>query len=221
MKLYYYDHCPYCVKARMIFGLKNVPVELEALDNDDEKTPIDLIGQKMVPILIKEDKTPMPESLDIIKFIDENYGEKRIVTYDSPRPEIAQWLQGSRQYTYHLAMPRWTQMPLPEFQTESARQYFQTKKEKQSIGPFTEALKNTNTYIELATKSLTQLESFMDNNANLYNLGEQVHIDDFHVFSTLRSLTAVSDLNFPKKVSQYTQRMADRSKIDLYIDRAL
>ncbi|HCS3144438.1 TPA: glutaredoxin, partial [Shigella flexneri] len=26
MKLYIYDHCPYCLKARMIFGLKNIPV---------------------------------------------------------------------------------------------------------------------------------------------------------------------------------------------------
>ena len=28
MKLYVYDHCPFCVRARMIFGLKNLPVEL-------------------------------------------------------------------------------------------------------------------------------------------------------------------------------------------------
>ncbi|MDU1427151.1 MAG: glutaredoxin, partial [Klebsiella michiganensis] len=27
MKLYIYDHCPFCLKARMIFGLKNIPVE--------------------------------------------------------------------------------------------------------------------------------------------------------------------------------------------------
>ena len=25
MKLYVYDHCPFCVRARMIFGLKNLP----------------------------------------------------------------------------------------------------------------------------------------------------------------------------------------------------
>ena len=28
MNLYVYDHCPFCVRARMIFGLKNLPVEL-------------------------------------------------------------------------------------------------------------------------------------------------------------------------------------------------
>ena len=27
MKLYIYDHCPFCMRARMIFGLRNVSVE--------------------------------------------------------------------------------------------------------------------------------------------------------------------------------------------------
>ena len=53
MKLYIYDHCPFCVKARMIFGLKNLPVELIVMLNDDEETPKRLIGQKIAPILQK------------------------------------------------------------------------------------------------------------------------------------------------------------------------
>ncbi|MDI8954431.1 glutaredoxin, partial [Salmonella enterica subsp. enterica serovar Anatum] len=32
----------------MIFGLKNIPVELNVLQNDDEATPTRMIGQKMV-----------------------------------------------------------------------------------------------------------------------------------------------------------------------------
>ena len=50
----------------MIFGLKNLPVELVVLANDDEATPIGLVGKKVVPILVKEDGTAMPESLDIV-----------------------------------------------------------------------------------------------------------------------------------------------------------
>lgn len=222
MKLYHYDHCPYCIKARMIFGLKNVPIELEALLNDDEKTPMDLIGQKMVPILIKKDGTAMPESLDIVKFIDENYGESTLVEFSEGHPEVTQWLQDSRQFVYHLVMPRWVQMSLPEFATDSARQYFQNKKEKQNIGLFSEALAQTATYKALAEKALAQLESLMNSNAELYeNLGAGLHVDDFHVFATLRSLTAVKDLKFPNKVEQYLHRIADQTKIDLFTDRAL
>lgn len=61
MKLYIYDHCPYCLKARMIFGLKNIPVELHVLLNDDAETPTRMVGQKQVPILQKDDSRYMPE----------------------------------------------------------------------------------------------------------------------------------------------------------------
>ena len=76
MNLYVYDHCPFCVRARMIFSLKNLPVELVVLANDDEATPIGLVGKKVVPILVKEDGTAMPESLDIVHYVDEHFGEK-------------------------------------------------------------------------------------------------------------------------------------------------
>ena len=50
LTLYHYDHCPYCVKARMIFGIKNTPFQLKALLYDDEATPHSFIGAKMLPI---------------------------------------------------------------------------------------------------------------------------------------------------------------------------
>ena len=69
MKLYIYDHCPFCVRARMIFGLRDVAVEEVVLANDDEATPIGMIGSKQVPILQKEDGSFMGESLDICRYI--------------------------------------------------------------------------------------------------------------------------------------------------------
>ncbi|APC11800.1 Glutaredoxin-2 [Providencia rettgeri] len=46
MKLYVYDHCPFCVRARMIFGLKKLAVEQVFLLDDDKETPISMIGKK-------------------------------------------------------------------------------------------------------------------------------------------------------------------------------
>ncbi len=63
-------HCPYCLKARMIFGLKNIPVELHVLLNDDAETPTRMVGQKQVPILQKDDSRYMPESMDIVHYVD-------------------------------------------------------------------------------------------------------------------------------------------------------
>jgi len=80
MKLFVYDHCPFCVRARMIFGLKNISFELVMLASDDSETPTKMVGQKMLPILQKEDGSYMPESLDIVSYIDNNYGGKIVVS---------------------------------------------------------------------------------------------------------------------------------------------
>ena len=70
MKLYIYDHCPFCVRARMAAGLFGADVEEVVMANDDEATPIGMIGAKQVPILQKEDGSFMGESLDIVRYLD-------------------------------------------------------------------------------------------------------------------------------------------------------
>ena len=80
MHLYVYDHCPFCVKARMIFGLHQQPIELSFLLNDDEETPQRLIGKKMLPILVKDDQSAMGESLDIVDYIESGSPSPRLST---------------------------------------------------------------------------------------------------------------------------------------------
>ena len=70
MKLYIYEHCPYCVKARMIFGLKNIPIELEYLLNDEEDLLIRLNGVKQVPLWQQDNGEVMSESMNIVKAVD-------------------------------------------------------------------------------------------------------------------------------------------------------
>ena len=91
MKLYIYDHCPFCLKARMIFGLKNIPVELHVLLNDDAETPTRMVGQKQVPILQKDDSRYMPESMDIVHYVDKLDGKPLLTGKRSPA--IEEWLR--------------------------------------------------------------------------------------------------------------------------------
>ena len=131
MKLYIYDHCPFCVRARMIFGLRQIPVELIHLANDDEATPIGLIGAKQVPILQKADGSHMGESLDIVRYIDAQAGDSRL--NETIRPSIQAWADQVGAYYNQLLFPRSIQLGLPEFATPSAVVYFILKKEA-SIG---------------------------------------------------------------------------------------
>lgn len=89
MKLYIYDHCPFCVRARMIFGLKKVAVEEVILLDNDIETPTRMIGRKMVPILEKEDGSYLPESLDIVRYVDQ-LSEPRLAAGEIS-PEIDSW----------------------------------------------------------------------------------------------------------------------------------
>lgn len=54
----------------MAFALKNEPVEVSIIMEGDSETPIRLVGEKIVPILEKENGSHMTESLDIVRYVD-------------------------------------------------------------------------------------------------------------------------------------------------------
>ena len=119
MKLFIYDHCPFCVKARMIFGLKNLPVRLVTLLSDDEATPVGMIGKKMAPILQKDDGSYLPESMDIVHYVD-NLDGKPLLT-GKTNPAIADWLQRVGGYSINLLLPRFANADFEEFATDRPR----------------------------------------------------------------------------------------------------
>ena len=211
MKLFIYDHCPYCVKARMIFGLKNIPVSLVTLLNDDEETPISMIGKKMVPILEVKPGQFMPESMDIVQFIDKQPPSTLISKAEDPT--LLKILNQARTPYYSLVMPRWIQSEMEEFKTPSSRKYFQNKKE-QMIGPFSSALEKTKEFKIEISEILTEMENKITKK-NKWYLGDQISFNDFHLFAFLRSLTIVKDLSFPPILDAYTKHCSEKSQIPL------
>ncbi|WP_439287600.1 glutaredoxin 2 [Lonepinella sp. BR2904] len=216
MKLYVYDHCPYCVRARMIFGFKQLPVELVYIQNDDEATPVGLIGKKAVPILLKDDGSAMPESLDIVRYVDQHYAEKCLS--DQARPELESMIKQIGSYYNHLLLPRFVRLGLPEYKTQSALDYFVNKKSA-SIGNFTENLAQTEQYLARLQQDLPMLDTLIlaEDKAN----GQQLSIEDIMLFPMLRNLTCVKGLKFPSRIENYIHTMAKLSGIDLYFDRAI
>ncbi len=216
MKLYVYDHCPYCVKARMIFGYKDIPFELITLLNDDEKTPIDMIGQKMVPIL-SENNLHLPESLDIINKVDKS--DENPVIKDIPMDsKLENWLSEARSYLYPLAMPRWVKSDLEEFETPEAIDYF-TKKKENYIGPFSEHIAKTDAYITEANAHLMKLNGLMSDTS--FYSGESASINDIQLYPTLRSLSIVEGISYPEKVMSYMKKQEELTKVPLHLDIAL
>ncbi|QJW55266.1 Glutaredoxin 2 [Serratia plymuthica] len=212
MKLFIYDHCPFCVKARMIFGLKNLPVRLVTLLSDDEATPISMIGKKMAPILQKDDGSYLPESMDIVHYVD-NLDGRPLLT-GKTNPAIADWLQRVGGYSAKLLLPRIANADFEEFATDSARQYF-THKKQASIGDFSEHLANSADLIAELETDLQALSSLIvTSDAVNGSLSE----DDIQLFPLLRSLSIVAGVTLPENVEAYRNRMAQLSDVPLLLD---
>ena len=215
MKLYHYDHCPFCVRARMIIGLRGLDVEQIPLANDDEATPIGLVGKKMVPILIKEDGTAMGESLDIVRYLDEYTGGERLD--ETVRPALQAWLDKVNAYSGQLLSPRSTRIGLPEFATESARAYYTAKKSAQ-YGDFAENLARSD---ELLARLHADLPELLPLITSPDHLGAHLGYEDIITFPLLRNLTMVKGVNYPPAVRRYVETMSAKSRMPLFDDRAI
>lgn len=215
MKLYIYDHCPYCLKARMIFGLKNIPVELHVLLNDDAETPTRMVGQKQVPILQKDDIRYMPESMDIVHYVDKLDGKPLLTGKRSPA--IEEWLRKVNGYANKLLLPRFAKSAFDEFSTPAARKYFVDKKEA-SAGNFADLLAHSDGLIKNISDDLRALDKLIVKpNAVNGELSE----DDIQLFPLLRNLTLVAGINWPSRVADYRDNMAKQTQINLLSSMAI
>lgn len=215
MKLYIYDHCPFCTRARLALAHYGYDVENMILANDDEATPIALIGAKQVPILQQTDGTAMGESLDIVRYAAANAGKD---FDENVRPQVQAWFERVNGYYNHLTMPRAVRLGLPEFAEASAIAYYVAKKE-QFIGSFAENLAQTESYLKQIHADLAELNAWVAS-ADALN-GTGFSMEDVLVFPLLRNLTMVNGICFPEKVADYAAKMSKTYRIDLYHDRAV
>lgn len=217
MKLYVYDHCPFCTRARMAAALRGVATELVYLPNDDEDTPIRLIGAKQLPILQKEDGSHMGESLDIVRYF---YRQDSSALDEAVRPEIQAWVDAFADWGYCLIMPRDVQLGLPEFAAESSVAYFKGKKEAWLGASFEQLLQETPRYLAQAQEALRVLDGLIAPNADYVN-GTHLSMEDILVFPLLRNLSMVKGVAYPDNVAHYVRAMSQAAKIPLFFDRAV
>lgn len=209
MKLYVYDHCPFCVKARAIFGLKGVAFDLVIMLNDDEATPIRMIGKKMAPIL-ENDGGFLAESMDIVAQIDSLDGSPLLT---GPHNEaLARWSSDVSSPLFSLALPRWAASDFEEFSTPQARAYFTRNKERM-IGSFQDHMQASPVYIAEVNRHLLALDPLIKSPEAVNG---ELSADDIHLFATLRSMSIVRGIEYPPAVQAYRVRMAERMGIDLH-----
>lgn len=210
LKLYIYEHCPFCSRARMMAGLKNIPLDLCVVMEGDSETALRLTGKKGLPILQKDDGACLPESLDIVHDLDDTY-PPRLLTNPAHEALLA-WSRQTWPLSLKLIVPRFTRGKFAEITTDAARQAFIVR-EEQHFGSLDALMAQTDTLLPPVQAQLDALEPLL---ASPHPLTEA----DFHLYPVLRSLSIVKGLTFGPNALNYMQDMAQKSGVPLLSDQA-
>ena len=211
--LYQYHHCPYCVRADMVANYKNIAHKKVYLLNDDEQSCYDLINAKMVPIVQFDDGEAFGESLDIVARFAQLGDSSKPLTAGTDNTQTDELLNTVKDAVRCLTYPRFIMIDLPEFATQSACDYFRTKKESMLGKSFAQAMAESEQHIVSVNKVLASLP--------VLPIGPTLSMDDVLAFPALRNLTIVKGLVFPEKLKAYILHIAQLTGIDTYFAKAL
>jgi glutaredoxin 2 len=210
MKLYHYVHCPFCVRVRMGLGLLGIKYQSMVTAYDDEKTPVDLTGKKMLPIVVYDDGRAQNESLNILKHEDKK-DQLQWAALHSHEKELNALLDKIGSLVHSLAMPYW--IWTPEF-TASSREYFQKKKEVKR-GPFRELVKKQKSFAQdleaLLARELTfELKPFFKSST--------LTIMDIMIAAHLWGMYVVPEFQFSPPIHNYLQQIREFTHFDYHED---
>jgi len=203
MKLMMFDHCSLCFRVRMIAALKGLHLVEQVVEDDDSAAMTDLVGRRVIPILVLDDGTPMLESWDMVAHIDA-IGAPMLTGPE--RPEIAALAERILEITPNLTMPRYALLPLREFRTVAARDHFLVR--KRAGYPDMEGLRARTR--EFLAELKPVLEDLAGEIAAPEAINGELSKDDLRIVPLLRSAAVVEGLEMPAPVEAYFKTMMGR-----------
>src|SRR3974390_1645938 len=127
MRLYMFEHCSLSFRVQMTAALKRKHLQETVVLDDDTETMVNLVGKRVIPILVKDDGRPMLESMDMVAHIE---SQGAPIFTGPQRSEIAAWASATADKTAPLTWPRYPLLGLPEFGTVAAHDHFIVRKQK-------------------------------------------------------------------------------------------
>jgi len=209
-QLYHYVHCPFCVRVRLASGFLNIKYESIVLPYNDEKTPLDLMGVKMLPIMTFSDGAISNESLDIIKILDNNNLLENDLLECDLFNEIEVLLDEIGKPVHNLCMPYW--IFTPEFDEES-RAYFLKKKEAKR-GPFHLLAQKKANYLAVLPNVFEKLKGHL----KPFYKSDNLTILDIMIASHLWGLYVLPEFQFPDWLHDYLQSIGKACQFDYHKD---
>ncbi|CAK1938589.1 glutaredoxin 2 [Vibrio crassostreae] len=208
MKLYIYDHCPFCARVAYIAQSLGLDIELVSVDYDDAQTLIDLIGKKMVPVLQKDDGSIMAESLDIIAyFMDLKSSDEQRV----PSEQATVFQTRAFPLSQRIGLPRWWKLDLAEYQSPESKEAWRAAKETEELN-FDKLIEQTPQFVEQINPLLKDAELLL----NLENGESSLPLIDQAVyFSMLRGFCVEPSITWPPALERWLEKQSETLKLSL------
>lgn len=208
MQLYVYEHCPFCSRVRYAAGAAGRRVSAVVLSYADVATPTALVGRKVAPILVEEGKTPMPESLDIIRYLTGANDEQMTLSAN-----IADWQSRAFPVLQGIGYPRWYKMGLGEYATEEAKAAWIENKQKAAGCTFAELDARSSEFLQRSDELVQELVPMI-----LSGQLAQRMLDAAVVFSILRGLYVAPVVGrWPTDVVSWLEQAAKTADAPLFI----
>lgn len=232
--LYVYDHCPFCVRVRLAFGLKGLKHDVRFLANDDIPTPTALVGKKIAPIFVDNDAgiKGMPESMDIIEKVDcdKRYGPPNTFKPTTGRTDIKDWQKKVKATNSMMQRPRYMMSYLPEFATQAGKDAFVKNHPiggvdkpiwrddneytyDQRWQAYVDSYKESLSKIDEVSESLKELDKLVYSTEYCSEGG--LSYDDIDLWARLRSLTIIDGVVWPEKLWGYMTNLAEKGDVPL------
>ncbi len=211
MKLHIYEHCPFCCRTLMIRGLKHLDLPVSVIMEGDADTPTRMVGRKVVPILQKDDGTYMPESMDIVHWLDAAFAPALVTA--APRTALKDWCKRAFKPAITLAVPRFTRADFAELATPEARAAY-TERETRAFGDLQALIDTTGAQVQALQPLLDELETVVP------APGEAIGDSDFQLFPILRSLSIVKAVTLGPKAQAYYVAMRERAGLSDFSGQA-
>ena len=203
MKLMMFEHCSLCFRVWMAAALKGLPLEQQVVEDDDSDAMVSLVGRRVIPILVRDDGTPMLESWAMVDHIESIGGP---MLTGPERPEIAALAARLLDITPNLTMPRYPLLPLAEFRTQAARAHFIER--KRAAYPDMAGLRARTP--DFLAELMPELEVLAGQIEAPEAINGTLSRDDLRIVPLLRSVRVVEGLEMPGPVDAYFQAMMGR-----------
>ena len=198
MNLYVFETCPYCVRTRVMAGLKGLSPEIVHVEPG--KIPEELKGRidrLTVPILV-DGETLIQDSTEIIRRFDK-IGAPILSSYD-PSGDLEDWRATFAAALNALCYPRMPHLGVPELASPQSKAFFGQMMPERIGMSFPDALAKTTELVREVEAALPGAEPYLS--------GDTISFDTLAALADLQSLTMVAEIDFPVQISiPFTQLM--------------